>query len=304
MIIQRKDSYMKYRLMLFITAIVWGGGFVAQRLGAESIGPFTFNAFRFLIGTCVLLPFILWTNQNKKQIDKLPQKLSLYKASIILSIILFCGAALQQIGLSYTSAGKAGFITSLYIITVPILGLCVKHPLRISHLIGCPIAVIGLYLLAFHGGSSTSINYGDLLQLIGVFFWSIHILLVGYFVRYFSGLHLAIGQFLCCSLINMVAIWFHGEIITLPTLIVAAPALFYSGVLASGVGFTLQMLGQKGVSPTEASLICSLEMIFGAMGGVLYLGEWMSLLEWFGCILMTIGIFSAQIPSRSIIQWK
>ena len=167
---------MKYRLMLFITAIVWGGGFVAQRLGAESIGPFTFNAFRFLIGTCVLLPFILWTNQNKKQLDKLPQKLSLYKASIILSIILFCGAALQQIGLSYTSAGKAGFITSLYIITVPILGLCVKHPLRISHLIGCPIAVIGLYLLAFHGGSSTSINYGDLLQLIGVFFWSIHIL--------------------------------------------------------------------------------------------------------------------------------
>lgn len=291
---------MKYRFMLLITAIVWGGGFVAQRLGAECIGPFTFNCFRYGIGALCLVPLLL--SQKQTASPAVPKGLSLIKACSLLSVLLFAGSGLQQIGLAYTTAGKAGFITSLYIVTVPLLGLFFKHPLRLSHVIGCAVALWGLYLLAFHGGTSEPLNKGDMMQLTGVLFWSCHILTVSRFVPHFSGIHLAAGQFLGCCLINALALWIHGETLSLSSLTAAAPALAYSGILAGGVGFTLQILGQKKVPPTEASLLCSLEMIFGALGGVLFLGEWMTCVEWLGCLFMTIGIFAAQTGGRTVYR--
>lgn len=295
---------MKYRLMLLLTALVWGCAFVAQRTGMETIGPFAFNGLRFWLGALSLLP-IIYMNRRKAAEDYAspPKGLTLAAASAILGFFLFAGSSFQQVGLIYTTAGKAGFITSLYIVAVPLIGLLLKNTLRLAHILGCLIALTGLYLLAFHGGGE-AINFGDMLNLIGVVFWSLHILFIDRFVPYFSGVKLAVGQFIACGCYNFIAMPLYGETLTASMVIASAVPILYCGILSSGVGYTLQIVAQRNVPPTEASLLCSFEMIFSALAGALILGEWMSLREFIGCILMTVGIFSAQIPSRAILQFR
>lgn len=295
---------MKYRLMLLLTALVWGCAFVAQRTGMETIGPFAFNGLRFWLGALSLFPVLYMNRRKDKETYAAPPKgLTLVTASAILGFFLFSGSSLQQVGLIYTTAGKAGFITSLYIVAVPLIGLLMKNTLRLAHILGCLIAVSGLYLLAFHG-SGDAVNFGDLLNLIGVVFWSLHILFIDRFVPYFSGIKLAVGQFIACGCYNFIAMPFYRETLTLAMIVASAVPILYCGILSSGVGYTLQIVAQRKVPPTEASLLCSFEMIFGALAGVLLLGEWMSMREFMGCVLMTIGIFSAQIPSRAILQFR
>lgn len=294
---------MKYRLMLLLTALVWGCAFVAQRTGMDTIGPFAFNGLRFLLGALSLLPVIFLMKGKAESLQDRPRWLTLPTACLILGFFLFLGSTFQQIGLIYTTAGKAGFITSLYIITVPILGFFLHHPLRQSHIIGCIIAVIGLYLLAFHG-TGGAMNLGDVLNLIGVIFWSFHILCIDRFVPYFSGVHLAIGQFAASSLFNFLAMPAAGETLTAAAVMASAVPILYCGIISSAVGYTLQIIGQTKVPPTEASLLCSFEMIFSALAGFFLLGEWMSLREIAGCLLMAVGIFAAQIPSRIVLQRK
>ena len=357
--------------MLLLTALVWGCAFVAQRTGMETIGPFAFNGLRFWLGALSLFPVLYMNRRKDKETYAAPPKgLTLVTASAILGFFLFSGSSLQQVGLIYTTAGKAGFITSLYIVAVPLIGLLMKNTLRLAHILGCLIAVSGLYLLAFHG-SGDAVNFGDLLNLIGVVFWSLHILFIDRFVPYFSGIKLAVGQFIACGCYNFIAMpfygetltlamivasavpilycgilssgvvfWslhilfidrfvpyfsgiklavgqfiacgcynfiampFYGETLTLAMIVASAVPILYCGILSSGVGYTLQIVAQRKVPPTEASLLCSFEMIFGALAGVLLLGEWMSMREFMGCVLMTIGIFSAQIPSRAILQFR
>ena len=294
---------MKYRLMLLLTALIWGCAFVAQRTIADIMGPFSFNALRFCLGTAALVPllFVLKNTPTPRQKENM-KKPSFVLICTAIGFFLFAGSAFQQIGLIYTTAGKASFITSLYIVAVPLLGLALKNALRISHIFGCLIAVIGLYLLAFHA-AGTTINIGDMFELVGVFFWSCHILCIGRFAPSYPGIFLSFGQFIACTIFNFIAMFINGEILTLSIIAASATAILYCGLFSSCVGYTLQIIAQRHVAPTEASLLCSFEMIFGALAGVLLLGEWMSSREFIGCLLMTIGIFSAQIPSRTVIQF-
>ncbi len=295
---------MKYRLMLLLTALIWGCAFVAQRTVADVMGPFTFNALRFGVSTAALIPVLVLFKDTAAPQPNRPLKTPAFVLlCAAVGFFLFAGSACQQIGLLYTTAGKASFITSLYIVAVPLLGLALKNTLRLSHILGCLIAVAGLYLLAFHDAGA-SINVGDLFELIGVFFWSCHILCIGRFAPSYPGIFLSFGQFIACTLFNGIAMFLCGEIVTLSLIASSAIAILYCGIFSSCVGYTLQIIAQKHVAPTEASLLCSFEMIFGALAGILLLGEWMSSREFIGCLLMTIGIFSAQIPSRAVIHFS
>lgn len=294
---------MLYRFLLLLTAFLWGCAFVAQRVGMDFIGPFGFNGVRFWVGALAVLPLVWWLGRNDTTTyTKPPRWLNLPIAYTILGFILFMGSALQQWGLLYTTAGKAGFITSLYIVVVPLLGLFLKHPLRLSHITGCAVATIGVYLLAFHS-IDQPINIGDVLELIGVLFWSLHILFISRFVPYFSGVKLAAGQFFTCGIFNFIALVVFGESLTIAGIIAAAVPILYCGIFSSGIAYTLQIIGQTKVPPTEASLLCSFEMIFSVLAGALLLGEVMSGREIMGCVLMTIGIAAAQLPSRVILSF-
>lgn len=292
---------MKYRFLLILAALIWGGAFVAQRVSTETMGPYSYNAIRFAIGAFSVLPLALW--QNRGGIPKLktpPPHLTLIIASLLIGFILFAGNSLQQIGLLYTTAGKAGFITSLYIVAVPIVGILWHNPLRLSHITGCIVAVTGLYFLAFQGNQP--LNYGDFLELCGVLFWTFHILLVAKLVRYYPGILLAIGQFTICSICSFIAGYVSGELLSWSVIMQTLWPILYGGLLSCGVAFTLQIIGQIHVPPTEASLLLSMEMIFSAVSGYLLLGEILTGREIIGCFLMAGGIFAAQIPSRIIWQ--
>ncbi len=291
-----------YRLFLLTAAFFWGCAFVAQRMSTGAIGAFGFNGMRFLLGALCVMPVIIWlSKKHDGPKETKPCAIPLIGACAICGFILYSGAALQQLGIFYTTAGKAGFITALYIVVVPIIGTFLKKPLCISHVIGCLTAVVGLYFLAYHSDNSF-INLGDLLCLVGVTFWSLHILVIDRFVQSYSGLSLAVGQFLFCALFNFLTMPFVGEELTVTQLVDSAIPILYCGIFSSGIGFTFQIIGQKNVPATEASLLMSFEMIFGALSGFLILGEMMTTREFMGCILMTVGIFAAQIPSRQILR--
>ena len=292
---------MKYRILLVVAALIWGAAFVAQRVSTETMGPYAFNGIRFALGALSVLPIALWQGRhNHSHFQKAPHHLSLLTACLLIGFILFAGNTLQQIGLIYTTAGKAGFITALYIVAVPIVGILWHNPLRLSHATGCLVAVAGLYLLAFR--SDQPLNYGDFLELCGVVFWTLHILFVSRLVRYYQGIHLATGQFIFCSIFSLAGSFLTGEAWSWNIIYQTAIPLLYGGLMSCGIAYTLQIIGQVHVPPTEASLLLSLEMIFSALTGYLILGETMSIREVAGCILMTCGIFAAQVPSRII--WK
>lgn len=293
---------MKYRLLLLLAAFIWGTAFVAQRISTETIGPFSYNGIRFALAAISLLPLIIWQkNSLLVHPRKIPSHLSLPIACTMLGFVLFAGASLQQIGIFYTTVAKAGFITSLYIIVVPILGLFLHNPLRFSHIAGCIVAVIGLYFLSYHTTGQV-LNFGDVLELCGVIFWSLHILLVSRLVRYYPGILLASGQFAVCSCFNFLAIAITGESLSWSMVLLTWLPLVYGGVFSGGIAYTLQILGQARVVATEASLLLSFEMIFSALAAFLILGETLTVRELFGCFLMAAGIFAAQVPSRIVWQ--
>jgi len=295
---------MKDRLLLLTATFFWGCAFVAQKVSTGSMGAFSFNAVRFLIGFIGLYPVAWWLNRRPVSFtEKPPHWLTQTVACAILGFILFGGASLQQLGLFYTTAGKAGFITALYIIVVPLMGLFLYNPLRLNHVIGCFLALTGLYFLAYHSDGSP-FNMGDLLVLVGVVFWTLHILVIDRFVHYYRGVNLALGQFLFCSLYNFIALFLAGENLTLNGILAAAIPLLYCGLLSSSVAYTLQIVGQEHVPPTEASLLLSTEMIWSALAGFVLLDESMTSREFLGCLLMSAGIYLAQIPSRILFKSK
>lgn len=213
--------------------------------------------------------------------------------------MLFGGSALQQQALVYTTAGKAAFITALYIIAVPLFGLWVRQPLRITHILGGILALIGVYLLAFRSDAQP-LNFGDFLTMLGVLFWTLQILFIDHFVRWYPGIYLAEGQFITAALLSFCGFFLAGETITLQSVEQTALPLFYAGIMSSGVAYTLQIIGQANVPPTEASMLMSCEMIFGALAGFLFLNEVMTTRELVGCLIMTGGIFLSQLPGRII----
>nr|WP_280925404.1 DMT family transporter [Shewanella holmiensis] len=287
-------------LLLLLTAAVWGFGFVAQSMGMDHLSPFMFNGLRFLIGAISLLP-LLWYFANKKTLLVGNQK-SLLLASISAGSVLFFAASLQQVGLQFTSAANAGFITGLYIVIVPVLGLILKHQTGVNTWVGCAIAVVGLYFLSIK--DDMSIGYGDLLQLIGAFFWAIHILIIDHFAKKHSPILLSHLQFIFCGLLS-IAVSLIIETTVVGNIGLAWAALAYSGIVSVGVGYTLQVVAQKNAHPAHVAIILSLETVFAAVGGILLLGETLEPRALLGCSLMLAGILVSQIPLRYFIKsWK
>ncbi|MCG9756077.1 DMT family transporter [Shewanella insulae] len=287
--------------MLLLAAAIWGFGFVAQRLGMESLEPFAFNGLRFVIGALSLLPLI-WFLQRRGRLKGVKDSGFLPRALLGSSVcggILFIAASFQQVGLLYTTAANAGFITGLYIVLVPVLGLLLKHSTGSNTWIGCAVAAVGLYFLSV--GENFSVTYGDGLQLIGALFWAMHILAVDHFTSRVAPVVLACGQFLVCALASFL-VSLVLETTTMAGVQEAWAALAYAGLVSVGVAYTLQVLAQKHAHPAHAAIILSLETVFAAIGGILFLGESLSGRALFGCALMLLGMLISQLPLRYLVK--
>lgn len=284
-------------ILLLLTAAIWGLGFVAQRVGSQSIGAFTFNGIRFALGSISLIPLLIYFNKRKKITSddentvEVPSKKTILPG-VLVGIALYTGATLQQIGLIYTTAGKAGFITGLYMVIVPIIGIFLGHKIGKNSWLGVGLAVVGLYLLSIN--ENFSISYGDLLELIGSVFWAVHILTIDYFSNKIEPLKLSCIQFATCSLLSLITALIFEQI-TISSIVDASIPLLYSGLLSVGVAYTLQVVAQKNAKPSHAAIILSMESVFGAIGGALILGETMSSRGYIGCILILGGIIVSQI---------
>lgn len=293
---------MKYRFLCLLAAVIWGFAFVAQVVGMDSIGPYTFNGIRFLIGAVVLLPFIP-RNKEKKHINE--TFLPVFAAILCVGIPLFAGATLQQIALQYTTASKASFLTATYILLVPISGLCIGEPLKLNHVIGAFLAIIGVYFISIT--ESFTIGYGDLLVLLCAVGFTTQIHMLNYFTQRVSPIILSTGQFFVAGILNLFLAFFFEKIIISDVARAWWP-LLYTGIFSTGIAYTLQAVGQKHLPPTEASMILSLEMVFGGLSGILFLGESFTLWQCIGIISMTVGVFLSQIPSYTIFKprhlWK
>lgn len=280
-------------ILLLITSIIWGSAFVAQITGMDVLGPFTFSATRSFIAMISLgvLVLILKDSMNTKLSD-------LIKGGLACGFFLFCGSSLQQFGLIYTTAGKASFITSLYILIVPLLALIImKNRVSLLTWIAIIIGAIGLYLLAIPSGEEFSVNKGDFIVFIGSFFWASHILVIDYFTKKVDAVKLSFVQFTIMTILSsIVTLTFEKETATISNIMFSWKSIVYAGFFSSFIAYTLQMVGQKYTKPVIASLILSLESVFGALSGYLILNEILSLKEFIGCIVVFLAIIIAQVP--------
>ena len=284
---------MQANLMLLVTAAIWGFAFVAQRVAMDHMGPFSFNAVRFLLGAASLLPLI-WFFSRKKAVATTPAaKTSIWLAGGVAGAILFVAAALQQVGLLDTTAAKAGFITGLYMILVPFLGLFLRHVTGLNAWLGAVLALVGLYLLSIN--ADFSMSRGDFLMFIGAIFWACHILWIDFIGRRVNALQLSAVQFLACGLLSSVAA-FWQEAPTFASILLAWPAILFASFISVGLAYTLQVVAQKRAKPTHAAIIMSMEAVFAAIGGVVFLDENLPMRGWIGCGLMMIGMLLSQIP--------
>jgi drug/metabolite transporter (DMT)-like permease len=285
---------MKSNLLLLLAAFIWGFAFVAQRAGMEFLGPFTFNAARFTLGSLSLIPFLIVSKKKKfekETILPLNDKKLLY-GGLAAGILLFLGATFQQTGLVYTNAGKGGFITGFYIILVPILGLFVKQKTALSTWIGALVAIVGLYFLGVD--TKLDINPGDVLVFIGTFFWAIQILVIGYYSAKVDSFQLAFSQFVVCAILSFIVAIFT-ETIALQNLLSAYLPILYAGFFSVGIAFTIQVVAQREAHPANAAIIMSLEAVFAVLGGWLILDESIPLRGLFGFLLMLIGMILSQL---------
>lgn len=289
-------------LMLLLTALIWGVAFVAQSAGMDYVGPFTFNAVRCLVGGIVLIPCIFILNRTKPGDAKtqvLPKKGSKWKLAIG---GLCCGTALgvastlQQFGIMHTTVGKAGFITALYIIIVPILGLLFKKKASFTIWISVAIAAVGMYLLCITEGFS--INKGDFFVFLCAVCFSIHILVIDYFTPFVDGVKMSCIQFFVAGILCSVMM-FIFEKPEISAILAAWLPVLYAGVLSCGVAYTLQIIAQKNTNPTVASLVLSMESVFSVLAGWLILGQKLSGREMLGCVFVFGAIILAQIPVPS-----
>ena len=286
---------MKYRLLLLSAALIWGFAFVAQVVGMDTVGPFTFNGVRFVIGSLALLPFLYFHKEEKSPVST---SIPLWAAFLMVGIPLFLGATLQQVGLQYTTASKASFLTANYLLMVPIAGLFLGQPLLRHHLIGAILAMTGVYFISIT--EDLTISYGDGLMLICAMAFTLQIHMLNYLTQRFSPVLLSAGQFMVTGLLNLL-LAFLFETPTLAGLQGAAWPILYTGILSTSVAYTLQAVGQKYMPPTEASMILSMEMVFGGISGILFLDESFTLRQTIGVIAMTCGVFLSQIPSPVLL---
>ncbi|PKL26626.1 MAG: EamA family transporter [Spirochaetae bacterium HGW-Spirochaetae-3] len=278
-----------YESLLFITAAIWGTGFVAQRLGMQNLGPFSYNAARFLVGALTLVPVLL--------ARKVPfaSVLSALGPGLAAGSVLAVAAGFQQAGLQYTSAGKAGFITGIYVVLVPIAAMAMGKHTPPRTWFGALCAFIGLYILSF--SSIAGINRGDALVLASAFFWTAHILVLDRWASRVDPIALACVQFAVCSALCWVGAGFT-EAPAVADFVAGALPIAYGGVLSIGVAYTLQAIAQSKAHPARAAIIMSLESPFAVIAGFFFLSERMGIRELAGCALMLAGTFLAQWPAK------
>ncbi len=303
------DKTMNHKLqlrnsfLLLLTAAIWGVAFVAQSVGMDYVGPFTFNMIRSVIGGIVLIPCIFLLDKispkEKKELSAKEQKKerkTLLTGGICCGILLAFATNFQQIGIQYTTVGRAGFITACYIIIVPLIGITFfKKKCRSTIWLAVILALVGLYLLCIT--EEFSIGYGDFLVLVCSFLFSLHILVIDYFSPLVDGVKMSCIQFFVCGIVSGIPALFTETIVWTNVLQAWMPVL-YAGVMSCGVAYTLQIVGQKNMNPTVASLILSLESCIAVLAGWIILGESLTSREVKGCILMFAAIVLAQIPEK------
>jgi len=287
-----KTSPLKYELLLLLMAMIWGSTFVAQQIGMEKgLGPMTFNGLRFTLGCLSLVPVILWRKRHPPvggERGKLP-----IAGSFAAGLFLFAAASFQQIGLQYTSSANAGFITGLYILFVPLIGIFLGHRARWSLWAGIAICIAGLYLLSITGDGFT-ISKGDGLILICATLWAGQILVIDRAVKSGDPIHIACMQFVICAVLSLAAA-FAFESCTIDQIKAASGAVAYAGIISVGVAFTLQVVCQKRCPPAPAAVIMSLEAVFAAITGYLVLDQTLTIRALFGCALILCGVLVAQL---------
>lgn len=287
----------KSSLILLLTATIWGVAFVAQSVGMEYIGPFTFNAIRCVLGGLVLIPVILVLKKKKEtgaENQEKEDKKTLWAGGIACGVILCIASNLQQFGIMEASVGKSGFFTALYIVMIPVIGIFIGKRPGIKLWFCVALAVVGMYLLCMKDGSFT-IERADIMLLLCTLAFSFHILVVDYFSPKVDGVKMSCIQFFVCGVLSAVGMLFT-ETPDISNIQAAWLPLLYAGLLSCGVGYTLQIVGQKGINPVIASLIMSLESVISALAGWVILGQVLSLKEILGCVLMFVAIIITQIP--------
>lgn len=281
---------LKADLALLAVAAIWGSAFVAQRLVAVEIGVYWFNGLRFLIAGLALAPLAASRLLTGPVMPGLNRK-SL-PGVILVGLLLVGGAAFQQAGLQYTTAGNAGFITGLYVVIIPLfLALFWRQRLRWITWLGALLATIGLFLLST--GGQFRLNRGDALELAGAVFWALHVIFTARLVQRLDVLHFAVGQYLVCGLVSL-SIGLIFETQTPPRLAGVGWAIAYTSLISVGLGYTLQAVGQRVAPPADAAILLSLEAVFAALAGWIILNERLSWLQLLGCGTMLLGMLLAQ----------
>lgn len=278
--------------LLFLTSMIWGASFVAQSAGMDYIGPITFNGLRMVLGAIVLIPFALY--QNKKKLSPKNKKY-LWRGGILCGIALFIASTIQQIGIVDTTAGKAGFITAMYVVIVPVLGLFLKQHQTKFVWMGVALSVVGMYFLTI--SEKLSFSYGDMMVLLGAVGFSVHILLIDIYSTKVDSIQLSCIQFSVSGMLGILCM-FLFETPQVSQIAAAWLPLLYAGVGSCGIAYTLQILGQKNTNPTLASMILCLEAVFSVLFSWLLLGEKLSVKELFGCALIFAALLLAQIKEK------
>lgn len=284
-------------LLLALCSIIWGFAFVAQRLGAEHMGAFSFNASRGYLGAAALLPLVWFLDRRARASahDRIQAWRAVAGPGVFLGLMFFGGQTLQQMGVAQTTAGNAAFVTGLYMVLVPLAGMLFGQRTGLFTWLGIGLAVPGLFLLTWTGAG---VAPGDLIVLVSTLFWTFHILGIGRFARHVDPIRLSVAQFLVLAVLSTGAAA-ATEPVPFAGLLPALGAVLFVGILSTGVGFTLQVVGQRHAKASIAAMIMSLESMWGAVGGALLLGERFSTAGLIGAVLMMCGILLAQVPSKS-----
>lgn len=302
-------------LLLLLTAAIWGVAFVAQSVGMDYVGPFTFNCVRSLIGGIVLIPCIWFLGrldgrdggEKAPFQDRKKERKDLVTGGVLCGLLLCLASNFQQQGILYTSVGKAGFITACYIIIVPVLGIFLHKRCGLHVWLGVLFALAGLYFLCIKGNTDTletdrfiswfPVGKGEVLLMICALLFSLHILVIDYYTVRADGVKMSCIQFFVCGILSGIGM-FAVEEPRIADILTAWQPILYAGVMSCGVAYTLQIVGQKGINPTVASLILSLESVISVLAGMVFLSQNLTPWEILGCVLMFAAIILAQLPQR------
>ena len=296
-----QNKAIQANILMLLAASIWGFAFVAQRVGMETMGPHWFNSLRFFIGVVALTPVVIWMDRvQAKSATESPKSSvkTLLMGGAVAGFLLFIGATFQQVGLQYTTAGKAGFITGMYIFFVPLIGLFFRMKTGLGTWLGALIALWGLYLLSIN--EDFTLSKGDTLQLICAVAFAGHVLMIGYLASRMDTVKLSLVQFFVAGLLAMI-LALYSEQLTWGMVTSTAVPLLFAGVMSTGIAYTLQTIAQQHAHPSHAAIILSSEGVFAVIGGFLLLNEVLPVQGLLGCGLILAGMLMSQLMPR--LSW-